>query len=635
MTFNVLLIDDEAGIVQALARVLNAEGIRSFTAHNMQDAIEILQQHTIKVMISDFRMPGGDGLELCRQARQCSPGTYRLLLSGHVEYPLLRSALQQGEAHKFVAKPWNNSALISDVIEGSRQSDLMFKVHSLKAAVHADQPAFITDRNWIIRLANQKLCSVLGIAEEHLVGRNLFAPSLCAMPVIQEAEITRQTEANQTWLGYFSLINAQRRQIPTWMAVSSLSHDYRICACSFVTEDASTGTEIRTELRRYSGTHQLDEFCHYIENNYGQARTLLVEFPAEMVNDADLSALCYERISVATGGLQRVFTPAPHIFLIPLAASQVDIHPATLSDNIRRQFSAPLIHRRQILQVSPMICEESTSGNGEQPFAALRHRLAALAIQSAPETRNKREEPETPSIPLVIEKSDTDPNVLPVFDRQGRIIGLQSPPAVSEPHDWIDNAGLVWRRFFTSRPVLLLDPGHLQGADIIQWLGLSNTPSAASSSSDSSPGTQSNARTRTTVEDKRLLMLDCERGLPQHIQLLPTELQQSGCSLLLHNPSLALSGSKQLATLPVAAIGFDAISLQQLQGSESAFRRQLQKWRDSGIPVYAEKLATTADIAMARQWDIDWLSGTALSRMINGAQLGWFGGEENDPDINR
>jgi hypothetical protein len=538
---------------------------------------------------------------------------------------LLRSALQHGEVHKFVAKPWNNAALISDVLEGARQSDLMFKVHGLKAAVHADQPAFITDRNWIIRLANQKLCSVLGIAEDQLVGRNLFAPSLCAMPVIQEAEITRQTEANQTWLGYFSLINAQRRQIPTWMAVSSLSHDYRICACSFVTEDASTGTEIRTELRRYSGTHQLDEFCHYIENNYGEARTLLVEFPAEMVNDADLSALCYERISAATEGVHRVFTPAPHIFLIPLAASQVNSHPANLSDNIRRQFSAPLIHRRQVLQVSPMICEESTSSNGEQPFAALRNRLAALAIQPVSHARHKREEPETPSIPLIVEKPDTGPDVLPVFDRQGRIIGLQSPPAVSAPHDWIDKAGLFWRQFFTSIPVLLLDPGHLQAAEILQWLALSSTPS--NTPSDVTPG--------TTAQDKRLLMLDCEHGLPRCIQPPPPELQKAGWTLLLHNLPLALSGSKQLATLPVAAIGFDAVCLQQLQGSESAFRRQLQKWRDSGIPVYAEKLATTADIAMARQWDIDWLSGAALSRMINGAQLGWFGGEKNDPDINQ
>lgn len=620
MTFNVLLIDDEAGIVQALARVLNAEGIRSFTAHNMQDAIEILQQHTIKVMISDFRMPGGDGLELCRQARQCSPGTYRLLLSGHVEYPLLRSALQQGEAHKFVAKPWNNSALISDVIEGSRQSDLMFKVHSLKAAVHADQPAFITDRNWIIRLANQKLCTVLGITEDQLIGKNLFAPSICAMPVIQEAEITRQTEANQTWLGYFSLINAQRRQIPTWMAISSLSHDYRICACSFVTEDASTGTEIRTELRRYSGTHQFDEFCHHIENNYGEARTLLVEFPAEMVNDADLSALCYERISAATGGLHRVFTPAPHIFLIPLPASLAGPQPATLSDNIKRQFSAPLIHRRQVLQMSPMMCEESTSSKGEQPFAALRNRLAALVIQPAPQDRNKTDKPETLSIPLILEKPDTGPDVLPLFDRQGRIIGLQSPPAVSEPKDWLNQACLFWRQFFTSTPVLLLDPGHLQCPDINGWL--------------LTPGPESAPRAVTALTpNKHLLMLDCEHGLPQGIQQLPPQLQKSGCSLLLRNPSLTLSGSRQLATQLVAAIGFDASVLQQYQSNGITFRRQLQKWRDNGISVYAEKLATTADIAMARQWSIDWLGGTALSRMINGAQLGWFGGEENDPDI--
>lgn len=598
MSFSVLLIDDEAGIVQALSRVFDNAGLVTYTAHNLQEALEILRNHIIKVMITDFRMPGGDGLELCQQAREQSPCTYRLLLSGHVEYPLLRAALQRGDVHKFVAKPWNNQALIRDVEEGARQSDLMKKVHTLRSAVHDDQPAFLTDRNWVIRLANARLCTVLGIPEEQLLGRNLFAPSICAMPVMQEAEITRQTESGQTWLGFFSLLDVQRQEIPTWMVVTALSQDYRICVCSFVDQDTGNARrEIRTELRRYSGSHQLDEFCQYLEHNYGMARTLVVEFPREMVNDADLSALCYERISAATGGLNRIFTPASNLFLIPIADTSADNSVTNLENTICRQFNAPLVHRRQVVQVTPTLRIESS--NDEQPFASLRNSLAHY--ESLESHDNNPVSANITPVADVIQNAtkpaillSNGPDVLPIFDHQGQILGVRTCRQESRPDSWMQSTLSCWQQYLQTAPFLAMDT--------ITDDALPDAPLAATC----------------------LLEVNVSMGLPESLLSQVDLLQRRGFQLLLRNPSQNLLASRQLATLPIRAFAFGPRQLQEMMGAEAGFRRLLQKWQEQGVKFLGEQLDSPTELATARHWGMDWLCGDALSKPVKASRLSWF-----------
>lgn len=594
MSFSVLLIDDEAGIVQALSRVMEHTGLTVVTANTLAEAVTLLQTRTIKVMITDFRMPGGDGIELCRLARQLSPHTYRLLLSGHVEYALLQAALQSGDVHKFAAKPWNNTTLIRDVEEGAQQSDLMRKVHHLRNAVHDDQPALLTDHNWVIRLANARLCTVLGISEEQLVGRNLFAPSICSMPVTGEAEITRQTEAGQTWLGYFSLLDRERRQIPTWMAITALSQDYRICVCSFAESD--TATEIRTELRRYSGSHQFDEFCQYLADNYGMARALMIEFPREMVNDADLSALCYERISAAAGGLHRIFTPAPHLFLIPIADSHADSCIRSLTSTIRQQFTAPLIHQRQVVQVMPAILLESSTG--EQPLAGLRARLAPPADKT-PVISTHAPAPAPAVKPTVI--LNNGPELLPVFNRQGQILGARTSGPESHPGVWVNVIHTSWRQYLTSDPWLLLELASVQ-------MPLPALPNGT----------------------RGLLEVQVSRGLPADIDVIAERARQAGYELLLRHPAQSLLSTRSISHLPIRAFAFAAHQLQEMMGAEAGFRRLLQKWQEQEVYFMAEQLDTPTDLATARQWKMDWLCGAALSQPVKANRLSWFASIDND-----
>lgn len=605
MGFYALLVDDEAGIVQVLSRVLASVGIRILTATNLDEALDLLGRYPVKVMITDFRMPGCDGLELCRQARQRSPCTYRLLLSGHVEYPLLRTALQRGEVHRFIAKPWNNASLIRDVEEGARQSDLMFKIHSLKATVQDDQAAFLTDRNWVIRLASQRLCTLLGIPESDLVGRNLFAASICSVSVTQEAEITRQTEADQTWLGQFSLLNSQRREIPVWLAISSLSRDFRICACNFAVEETDQPDGLRRELMRYSGAHQLDEFSQYLKHTYGQPRVLMVEFPAEMVNDADLSAICYERISAASGQSTRVFTPAPHLFMLPVSHHDGSSGAEALTVAIRQTFASPLIHRGQIMQVTPSFFVDDISSQNDEPFARLRHQLKeGQTVEHRAVITPQPQVEEPPELP-VLEVDDDGETVIPVFDDQGRLVALQSPQLADRAiADWILDARHRWQRYFDGPAILLIHPQTADPVDPSAYLATLELPHPEG--------------------EQRFLMLNGATVHEQTARTLKTQLERLHLLLMLCNPEPAVLTSRAFSSLPVAGLHFSAERLQLFQGQEISARRALARMKTLGIKLYVSDLDDLLQLAGARQWQMDWLGGDALSRPVNSSQLQWF-----------
>lgn len=70
---NVLIVDDEAMILEMLARAFTKRGYNVFTAPGAEKALEILKQQSIPVIFMDLSMPGVNGLELCRQVHRENP----------------------------------------------------------------------------------------------------------------------------------------------------------------------------------------------------------------------------------------------------------------------------------------------------------------------------------------------------------------------------------------------------------------------------------------------------------------------------------------------------------------------------------------------------------------------------------
>jgi two-component system response regulator PilR (NtrC family) len=101
---NILVADDEASVRESLVEVLRDEGYQVFGVADGAAAIEALGKQDFDVIISDLRMPGGDGLEVLRHAREVSPQTLVVLMTAFATVDTAVEALRSG-AHDYMLKP--------------------------------------------------------------------------------------------------------------------------------------------------------------------------------------------------------------------------------------------------------------------------------------------------------------------------------------------------------------------------------------------------------------------------------------------------------------------------------------------------------------------------------------------------
>ncbi len=107
----VLLVDDDPHLIDGLTRALFKEPYELLTASCAAEALEILRNTEIAVVISDEMMPGMRGTELLALARREFPGTVRILLTGNANLEIALHAINVGEVYRLVTKPCHGRVL--------------------------------------------------------------------------------------------------------------------------------------------------------------------------------------------------------------------------------------------------------------------------------------------------------------------------------------------------------------------------------------------------------------------------------------------------------------------------------------------------------------------------------------------
>jgi len=101
---SVLIVDDEAGIRTALRANFNRNGWSVETASGVDEATRLLERRDFQLVVSDMRMPDGDGLEVVRSAHKISPSTAVILLTAFGNVPDAVQAMRSG-AFDYLTKP--------------------------------------------------------------------------------------------------------------------------------------------------------------------------------------------------------------------------------------------------------------------------------------------------------------------------------------------------------------------------------------------------------------------------------------------------------------------------------------------------------------------------------------------------
>lgn len=112
----VLFVDDEERIVNLL-KIMFRSSCEVFTATNGHDALKIIGEQHIHVIVSDQRMPEMLGVELLETVRDRSPATMRILLTGYSDLSAIVGSVNKGEVFRFINKPWDQVEIKSIITE--------------------------------------------------------------------------------------------------------------------------------------------------------------------------------------------------------------------------------------------------------------------------------------------------------------------------------------------------------------------------------------------------------------------------------------------------------------------------------------------------------------------------------------
>lgn len=160
----ILLVDDEPFALKALQRFFRPHGHTVITAENAEQGLKLLRENPlIQLVISDYKMPGNNGIIFLNDVSRIRPDIRRVILSAFDDSSILLAAVNERGVHHYLVKPWDSTELLAVVEEqlAEFQRDEQDRLYVLELA----------GRHHMLAVSNQQLDALIAERTEELMER--------------------------------------------------------------------------------------------------------------------------------------------------------------------------------------------------------------------------------------------------------------------------------------------------------------------------------------------------------------------------------------------------------------------------------------------------------------------------------
>ena len=130
----ILIVDDEPIARENLEHIIQKEGYQTRVARDGEEAINLLKQEEINLVLTDLCMKGRDGMEVLGEAKQLWPDVEVVVITGHATVDTAVEAMRRG-AYDYVAKPFKINELRMIVEKAVEKNQLRKQINVLRQQV--------------------------------------------------------------------------------------------------------------------------------------------------------------------------------------------------------------------------------------------------------------------------------------------------------------------------------------------------------------------------------------------------------------------------------------------------------------------------------------------------------------------
>ena len=125
-SYNIVIVDDEPMVTSSLKTLLEFEGEYSpFVFNSPVEALDYIKKSEIDLVISDFLMPGINGIEFLTEVKNLHPGATLILLTGYADKESAIKAINEVGLYRYIEKPWDNADILLCIKNGIERSHLL------------------------------------------------------------------------------------------------------------------------------------------------------------------------------------------------------------------------------------------------------------------------------------------------------------------------------------------------------------------------------------------------------------------------------------------------------------------------------------------------------------------------------